>query len=162
VERVSPSQSPRVTVSAQVHADSGSPVVSCECSMRLADSIAMSTQDAEGAVRHFISVVSKSVPAMISAAPATRRRAKRILPATNDGLPRCSTRIATQGWWRVNKPEVQAQNVLMRKWRVTGVDSSPDADAVVAYNKGFDRRCVPPRGGLFGHFSQCVRRRIRW
>jgi hypothetical protein len=117
--------------------------------MRLANSIAMSTQDAEGAVRHFISVVSKSVPAMI-------------LPATNDGLLRCSARIATQGWWRVNKPEVQAQNVLMRKWRVTGVDSSPDADAVVAYNKGFDRRCVPPRGGLFGHFSQCVRRHIRW
>jgi hypothetical protein len=54
-----------------------------------------------------------------------------------DGLPYCSTRVAAHGRRRVNKPEVQAHNLLMRKWRVTGADSSPDADAIVAYNEAF-------------------------
>jgi hypothetical protein len=39
-----------------------------------------------------------------------------------------------QGRHRVSNPEVQAQNVLMRKWNITSEKRPPDADAIKAYN----------------------------
>jgi hypothetical protein len=91
-------------------------------------------RDTEGAVRQFISAVSKALPVVIAMAAAQR---KQKLPDTTDGLPRRSARVAAQGRRRVNKPEIQAQNVLMKKWQVTSMNSSPDADAVAAYNEVF-------------------------
>jgi hypothetical protein len=66
--------------------------------------------------------------------PAPRRRARTVLPATEDGLPRSSVHVAKQGRHHVSNPEVQAQNVLMRKLG-TSKNKSPDADALKAYNE---------------------------
>jgi hypothetical protein len=56
-------------------------------------------------------------------------------PPTADGLPHRSARVAAQCKHRVSNPEVQEQNVLMRKWHVTSVQRSPDAEALRFYNE---------------------------
>jgi hypothetical protein len=38
--------------------------------------------------------------------------------------------VAAQGRHRVSNPEVQAQNMLMRKWHITSARNPPDADAI--------------------------------
>jgi hypothetical protein len=59
--------------------------------------ISTTVQGTEGAVRQFISVVSKTIPTAISTAPATCHKARPRLPTTKDGLPRRSARVAAQG-----------------------------------------------------------------
>jgi hypothetical protein len=54
---------------------------------------------------------------------------------TEDGLPRRSARVAAQGNRRVSNPEVQAQNVLLKKWKES---HSPDANALQAYNEMYN------------------------
>jgi hypothetical protein len=62
-----------------------------------------------------------------------RRRAK--LPTTTDDLPRCSTRVTVQAKIRVSNPEVQAQNMLMRKWHITSESRWANTDTILAYNE---------------------------
>jgi hypothetical protein len=113
--------------------------------------------DTEGAVRRFISTVSKAIPAVVSMASATHRRAKLKLPYIVDGPPHRSARVATQGRRRVNKSEVQAQNVLMWKWHITSLGSSLDADAIAAYNKVFQMPLhSSQRRAIYALFSTCL------
>jgi hypothetical protein len=70
--------------------------------------------------------VCNALPPAAMCMPAPRRRACNRLPATKDGLPRRSARVAAQGKTRVSNPEVQAQNIMMRKWKITS-KRSPDA-----------------------------------
>jgi hypothetical protein len=51
--------------------------------------------------------------------PAPRRRARILLPTTEDGLPGCSVRVAARGRQRVSNPGVPARNGLMRKCGIT-------------------------------------------
>jgi hypothetical protein len=67
----------------------------------------------------FVVEISKPLPLVIARTPTPRCRAKNWLPATEDGLSHCSARVATQGNRRVSNSEIQAQNVLMRKWQIT-------------------------------------------
>jgi hypothetical protein len=41
--------------------------------------------------------------------------------------------VAAQGRQQVSNPEIQAQNVLMRKWRITSTEKPPNADVVQGY-----------------------------
>jgi hypothetical protein len=67
--------------------------------------------------------------------PAPRQPAKLRIPATKDGLHRRSARVAVQGKRRVSNPETQAQNMLMKKWKITSEVHSPDAEALQAYHE---------------------------
>jgi hypothetical protein len=83
----------------------------------------------------FQASVCKPLPSPIVHTPAPRRHAH--APTTADGLPRRSARVAAQGRRRVSNTEVQAQNVLMHKWKVTSNKKSPDAQALIEYDNIF-------------------------
>jgi hypothetical protein len=74
---------------------------------------------AQLALEAFKSVAHVPLPSTLVCTPALCHRARLRLPATEDGLPRHSARIAAQGKKRVSNPETQAQNVLMKKWKIT-------------------------------------------
>jgi hypothetical protein len=74
-----------------------------------------------------------------------RCRARIRMPATKDGLPRCNARVAAQGKRRVSNPEVQAQNVHMKKWKITSEAHSPDADTLQAYNDMYNSPVGPSK-----------------
>jgi hypothetical protein len=89
----------------------------------------------------FLSEICTVLPPPVLSTPAPRRRARP--PATEDGLPRRSTRVVAQGRHRVSNPEVQAQNVLMHKLGITFEKRPLDADAIKAYNDIFNSRWDP-------------------
>jgi hypothetical protein len=66
--------------------------------------------------------------------PALHHSTRQRFLATVNGLPRCRARVIAQGKKRVSNPETQAQNVLMKNWKITSGAHSPDADALQAYN----------------------------
>jgi hypothetical protein len=90
-------------------------------------------EDVQAKVDKFLSLVVRPLPATVVQTPAPRRRGK--IPAIEDWLPRRSRRVAAQSKHRVSNPEVQAQNVLMRKLGITSANRSPDADALKAYDE---------------------------
>jgi hypothetical protein len=101
----------------------------------------------------FIAQVSKPLPLAVAQKPPIRHRAKVRLPATADGLPHRSARVAAQGRSRVSNPETQAQNVLMKKWDITSVARSLDADALKDYNTIYRSRWAHLTAGRSGPFS---------
>jgi hypothetical protein len=101
----------------------------------------------------FIAQVSKPLPLAVAQKPPIRHRAKVRLPATADGLPHRSVRVAAQGRSRVSNPETQAQNVLMKKWDITSVARSLDADALKDYNTIYRSRWAHLTAGRSGPFS---------
>jgi hypothetical protein len=52
---------------------------------------------------------------------------------TDNYLSHRNARVAAQGRQQVSNPKIQAQNVLMRKWRITSTEKPPDANVVHAY-----------------------------
>lgn len=60
-------------------------------------------------------------------------------PLTEDGVPHRSVRLAGKFKHWVSKPEIQAQNVLMRKWGITSETHPPDADALKDYNELYNQ-----------------------
>jgi hypothetical protein len=93
--------------------------------------------ETQARIDRFISEVCKGLPPSVLSTPAPHQRARLRLPATEDGLPHWSARVAAQGRHRVSNPEVQAQNIPMRKWNITSEKRPPDADAIKAYNDFF-------------------------
>jgi hypothetical protein len=115
--------------------------------------------EAQARIDSFLSEVCTALLPPVISTPAPHRRARLRLPATEDGLPRQSTRVAAQGHHRVSNPEVQAQNVLMRKLGITSEERPPDADTIKAYNDIFNSllgsaQCKAIRALLTAHCPQ--------
>jgi hypothetical protein len=85
-------------------------------------------------VTGFVAHVSKPLQMVVARKPPIRRRVRNMLPTTEDNLPRWSACVAAQGRGHVSNLEMQAQNVLMKKWQITLEARSPDADALQDYN----------------------------
>jgi hypothetical protein len=113
---------PYIPVTGNNHDDPRSSLSACE-------------EHQPGPIAVFQASVCKPLMSPIVRTPAPRRRAR--APATADGLPRWSARVAAQDRRRVSNPEVQAQNVLMRKWKITSDKKSPDAQALIEYDSIF-------------------------
>jgi hypothetical protein len=118
-----------------------------------------SGDEAQARIDSFLSKVCTPLLPPVISTPALHRRARLHLPATEDGLPRQSTRVAAQGHHRVSNPEVQAQNVLMRKLGITSEERPPDADTIKAYNDIFNSllgsaQCKAIRALLTAHCPQ--------
>jgi hypothetical protein len=94
--------------------------------------------ETQARIDRILSEVCTALSPPVVSTPVPHRRARLWLPATEDGLPRQSARVVAQGRHRVSNPEVQAQNVLMRKWNFTSEQRPPDADAIKAYNDIFN------------------------
>jgi hypothetical protein len=91
-------------------------------------------------VVQFKAAVCMTLLDQVSCTPAPSRRAHKrsYLPTTMDGLPRHSAHVAAHGQIWVSNPEVQAQNVLMRKWNINSASHSSCTQTLEEYDNMFN------------------------
>jgi hypothetical protein len=85
-------------------------------------------------VEAFVGQVRKALPQAPVQGPPSRRRTRRVLPATNNRLSRCSYRVTVKAKQRMANPVIQAQSIMLKKCHPSPMRRSLDTAAVKAYD----------------------------